>query len=267
MSHTERFTTFKALHAGSTPLVMPNAWDAASAALFQAEGASAVATSSASLAWSLGYADGGTLPRQELLAAVARIQRVLTLPLSVDLEDGFSDDPQAVAALVADIAGLGVAGINLEDGSKAPALLANKIAACRKALGSTPLFINARTDVYLRGFAAGPAAISMVLERAQAYQAAGADALFVPGLTSVDDARAIASQAGLPLNIMLRPGIPALAAMHAAGVKRFSAGPANFQSAYGHARAAAHAMVKEHQLESLFHNTVAYDAMNALFAK
>ncbi len=266
MSHSQLFSSFKALHAGATPLVMPNAWDAASAALFAREGAPAVATSSASLAWSLGYADGGTLPRQELLGAVARIRRVISVPLSVDLEDGFSDDPATVAQLVADIAALGVAGINLEDGSKPPTLLADKIAACRKALGATPLFINARTDVYLRSLASGPAAIAMTLERAQAYQAAGADALFAPGLTSVDDARTLASQMGLPLNIMLRPGMPALADLHAAGVRRFTAGPANFQSAYGYAKNAMRDMVKEHQLQALFHNVVTYDAMNALFA-
>ncbi len=266
MTQTSRANLFKALHTAPAPLVLANAWDAASAALFQREGATAVATSSASLAWSLGYADGGKLPRNELLAAVARIQRVLTVPLSVDLEDGFSDAPATVAALVADIAHLGVAGINLEDGSKDPSLLADKIKATRQALGNTPLFINARTDIYLRGLATGPAAVSMALQRAQGYRAAGADGLFVPGLTSVDDTAQIASQTEMPLNIMLRFGIPSIQALHAAGARRFSAGPANFQSAYGYARTAAQELLKERSVVGLFHNTVTYDAMNTLFS-
>lgn len=265
MSHNTLHNLFKALHTASTPLVIPNAWDAASAALFAREGASAVATSSASLAWSLGYADGGTLPRDELLAAIRRIQRVVDIPLTVDLEDGYSDAPQAVAALVTEVAALGVVGINLEDGAQAPGVLADKIAAVRQALGDTPLFINARTDVYLRGFAKGDTAIAMTLERAKLYQAAGADGLFVPGLGSVEDATRIAGQTTLPLNLMLLPSMPAIQSLFAVGARRFTAGPATFQTAYGHARTLAHALIADHHIAGLFTNSVGYDAMNALF--
>jgi 2-methylisocitrate lyase-like PEP mutase family enzyme len=233
-------------------------------ALFAQEGASAIATSSASLAWSLGYADGGLLPREELLAAIRRIQRVIHIPLTVDLEDGYSGDPQAVAALVAEVAALGVVGINLEDGAQAPALLADKITASRKALGGTPLFINARTDVYLRGLAQGDAAIAMTLERANLYQSAGADGLFVPGMASVEDTARISRQTSLPLNLMLLPGMPAIDSLFTAGARRFTAGPANFQTAYGHARTLVHALLVEQDAAGLFVNGVGYDAMNAL---
>ncbi len=264
-NHTTLHALFKSLHTAAKPLIIPNAWDAASAALFAREGAHAVATSSASLAWSLGYADGGTLPRHELLAAIARIQRVIHIPLSVDLEDGYGDDPQAVASLVAEVAALGVAGINLEDGAQAPSLLAEKIAASRQALGNTPLFINARTDVYLRGLATGETAAAMVLERAALYQAAGADGLFVPGMASVDDTARIAGQTPLPLNLMLLPRMPAIQSLFAAGARRFTAGPANFQTAYGHARKLAHALLADQDTTGLFADGVGYDAMNALF--
>jgi 2-methylisocitrate lyase-like PEP mutase family enzyme len=264
MPYTQH-TLFKALHTASNPLVIPNAWDAASAALFAQEGASAIATSSASLAWSLGYADGGTLPHDELLAAVRRIQRVINIPLTVDLEDGYNNDPQAVAGLVVEVAALGVAGINLEDGAQAPALLADKIAASRQALGNTPLFINARTDVYLRGLAKGDAATAMALERAKLYQAAGADGLFVPGLATMEDTSHITSQTTLPLNLMLLPNMPAIQSLFAVGARRFTAGPANFQTAYGHARMLAHALLKDHDTTGLFANAMGYDAMNALF--
>ncbi|MES2581718.1 MAG: isocitrate lyase/phosphoenolpyruvate mutase family protein [Pseudomonadota bacterium] len=266
MPHTTPLSgQFKALHTAPNALVIPNAWDAASAALFADAGASAVATSSASLAWSLGYADGGSLPRTELLAAVRRIQRVLHIPLTVDLEDGYSNDPQAVAALVAEVAALGVAGINLEDGAQPPGLLADKIAASRQALGNTPLFINARTDVYLRGMAKGDAAVAMAVERATLYHAAGADGLFVPGMSGVDDTARVASQTMLPLNLMLLPSMPNISDLFAVGARRFTAGPATFQTAYGHARTLALALLKDHRAEGLFANPVGYDAMNALF--
>jgi 2-methylisocitrate lyase-like PEP mutase family enzyme len=258
-------TAFESLHTAPRPLVIPNAWDAASAALFADAGASAIATSSASLAWSLGYADGGSLPRNELLAAIQRIQRVLRVPLTVDLEDGYSDDAQLVASLVVQVAEIGVAGINLEDGARAPSLLADKIAATRHALGSTPLFINARTDVYLSGLATGDAAISMALDRAAQYQSAGADGLFVPGMSSMQDTARVAGHTSLPVNLMLLPGMPAIQDLFAAGARRFTAGPANFQGAYGHAHKLAQALVVDHSIEGLFAKAVGYDTMNALF--
>lgn len=258
---------FTSLHAAPSPLVIPNAWDAASAVLVARAGATAIATSSASMAWTLGYADGGILPRAELLAAIARIQRVIQIPLTVDLEDGYSNTPQAVASLVAEVAALGVAGINLEDGGQAPALLADKIAASRRVLGKRPLFINARTDVFLRGLAKGDAATAMVLERAKLYQAAGTDGLFVPGMVSVEDTTQVASQTALPLNLMLRPGMPAIAALFAVGARRFTAGSATAQSAYGHVSTLAHALLVNHDASGLFENAVEYGAMNGLFTK
>ena len=259
-------TRFQALHSSPHPLVIPNAWDAASAALFQREGALAVATSSAAVAWSLGYADGGALPRHELLGAFKRIQRVLTIPLSVDLEDGYGDTPEGVAALVVEVANMGVAGVNLEDGAQQPQLLADKIAASRHALGNTPLFINARTDVVLRGLACGPHAIDMTLERARVYQAAGADGLFVPGLSNAQDAAAVASRVELPLNLMLLPGMPSIQTLFGAGARRFTAGPANFQSAYGRACSVARELLQENSVAGLFVQAESYDSMNALFS-
>ncbi len=115
---------FLQLHqAPGSILLLPNAWDAASAKTFEASGAAAVATSSASLAWACGYADGGALPPEELLHAVSNITRVLKVPLTVDMEDGYSTDPAEVGRLAAAVASAGAVGINLEDGSGAPALL------------------------------------------------------------------------------------------------------------------------------------------------
>jgi 2-methylisocitrate lyase-like PEP mutase family enzyme len=186
------------------------------------------------------FLDAVDLPRNELLAAIQRIQRiqrVLSVPLTVDLEDG----------------------------AQASSLLADKIAAARRALGSTHLFISARTDVYLRGLATGDAAISMALDRAAQYQTAGADGLFVPGMSSVQDTTRVAGHTPLPLNLMLLPGMPAIPDLFAAGARRFTAGPAKFQGAHGHARKLAHALVVDHSTDGLFANALGYDTMNALF--
>ncbi|MDN3578346.1 isocitrate lyase/phosphoenolpyruvate mutase family protein [Chitinimonas viridis] len=258
---------FCALHTQPKPLVLPNAWDAASAAIFQRAGAPAVATSSAALAWSLGYADGSTLPRHELLAAIARIQRVLTVPLTVDLEDGYSNDAKQVAGLVVEVAQMGVTGINLEDGAQPYHLLAEKIAACRQALCKRPLFINARTDVYLRGLATGAEALELTLMRAQEYQGVGADGLFVPGLSSIDDTAFIAARTALPVNLMLLPDMPPIPALFAAGARRFTAGPANFLLAYGRTFTTTQALLDAHQAADLFADrAVEYAEMNALFS-
>lgn len=223
---------FHALHQQRTALVLANAWDAASARLLEAAGAPAVATSSASLSWSLGYPDGGGLPRDELLGAVGRILRCITVPLSVDIEDGSSAEPAAVAALASTLAGMGVAGINLEDGGGAPSLLAEKIRAIRADEACRALFINARTDVYLRQLASGDAAVALVIERGRAFRDAGADGLFVPGLSVAAEVAGIAGAVGIPLNLMWLPGLPGRTTLEAAGMRRLSAGPAPFLVAY-----------------------------------
>lgn len=243
---------FTVLHQQNLPLCLPNVWDAASAMLAQQAGAAALATSSAALAWSLGYADGETLPVDELLAAVQRLLRIARVPVSIDLERGYSDEPGQVAALVGQLATLGVAGVNLEDGTQPAALLADKIHACRQALAGQPLFINARTDVYLAGLASGQAAIDSCRARSRLYQAAGADCLFVPGLTDLSVAAAISApapagqqssvhqHAGLPLNLMGWPTGASAADIRAAGVCRISYGPALFIDAYQQFYQAAH---------------------------
>lgn len=130
---------FTQLHHNSKPFMLVNVWDASSLVLAQRQGAEAVATSSAALGWALGYPDGSALPVFELLAAVKRLLRVSKVPLSIDIEQGYSSDPQHVAELVVQLADMGIAGINLEDGNDLPELLAKKISAIRLLLGEKPL--------------------------------------------------------------------------------------------------------------------------------
>ena len=221
------------LHNGSALLVLPNAWDAASAAVVQHAGATAVATTSAGVAWSCGWPDGDRLPAEEMLAAFRRIVRVIDVPLTADIEEGCDDDPSAVASFVSRLVDAGVAGINIEDGDKDPALLAAKLRAIRDALGERDLYINARTDVFLRGMASGDAGVEEVLRRGALYRDAGADGLFVPGFKEIEVVRRVAAGiAPMPLNVMLVPGLPSCQELFDAGARRLSAGIALSLEAY-----------------------------------
>jgi 2-methylisocitrate lyase-like PEP mutase family enzyme len=256
---------FVALHRQASPLLLSNAWDAASARLWQDAGAPAVATSSAAVAWSRGYADGGALPRAELLASLRGMLRVTTVPLSCDIENGYSDDPEAVAGLVLEIAAAGAVGINLEDGTDAPERLAAKIAAIRRTLGDTPLFINARTDVYLRGMAQGDDAVAMAIERLRGYAAAGADGGFVPGLRAAHEAMAIAAAVPLAVNLLAIEGLPPLEELAKAGVRRVSAGSALFGATYAAGESALRAYLRG-DFEPCLVGRLDYARTNAMFA-
>ncbi|MCS6094413.1 isocitrate lyase/PEP mutase family protein [Shewanella baltica] len=223
---------FKALHQQSEPLILTNVWDAASAAIIQASGARAIATSSAALAWSLGYPDGQALPKAALLDAVNNILRLSRVPVTIDIESGYSQDPDEVTAFVAQLAELGVAGINIEDGSAGVAEMVAKIQAIRAHPRCQGLFINARTDVYLLGLASGDAAVAMTIDRLTQYHAAGTDGGFIPGATKVETARHLSAAVDMPLNFMLLNEQMDIGELFAAGVQRFSTGPASFLQAY-----------------------------------
>jgi 2-methylisocitrate lyase-like PEP mutase family enzyme len=264
---TNAFAHFKELHHSNKPLLMPNAWDAASARLIEAAGASAIATSSAAFLWALGYADGEPLPREEFMGAIRRIARVIKVPLTVDVINGYSDDPVEVADFVREAVASGACGINLEDGMDAPELLVKKIQAIRDALGSESVFINARTDVYLAGLASGDAAVAMTIERLQDYQDAGADGGFVPGLTDVAATSRIAKAIHLPLALMIGQHEPTIRELHAAGARRFTIGPSLFQSVYDQSRALAKQLIETQSTQGWFAHQLGYGDMNQLIQK
>jgi len=225
---------FHQLHADGL-LLLANAWDAGSARLAQAAGARAVATSSAAVAWAHGWPDGDALPIELVLQTTRAVVAAVDLPVTVDIEGGYSDDPVGVGALVAQVVGAGAVGINIEDGSGDPALLAAKIAAARQAAAAqgVDLFINARTDVWLRGLAEPARRVSETLARAARYRAAGASGLFVPGITDAGEIAAIVGDGGLPLNVLAWTGLPDAERLRALGVRRLSAGSAISEAAQG----------------------------------
>jgi 2-methylisocitrate lyase-like PEP mutase family enzyme len=265
--HAMHAQVFRRLHAEGL-LLLTNAWDAGSARLMESLGSKAVATTSAGVAWAHGYADGDHLPVRLLGTTVAAMARVIRVPLTVDMEGGYSSDPAAVGEAVATVLEAGAVGINLEDGSGTPDLLCAKIEQVKRAgarLG-VDLFVNARTDVYLRGLAPRGRQTEETLARAERYRAAGADGLFVPGVVDAADIRAIASAAKLPLNVMSRPGLPSPSELEALGVRRLSAGASIAQAVFGRAASLATAFLRDGAAAPLTEGAMPYPELNALMA-
>ncbi|GIJ48764.1 2-methylisocitrate lyase [Virgisporangium aliadipatigenens] len=219
-------------------LILPNAWDPASARVIEEAGAAAIATTSAGVSWAHGRADGQTLTRDEMLGALARIVAAVEVPVSADIEQGYDD----VAATVRAVVDLGIAGVNLEDGSGEPAEHAERLRTARAAGGD--LVINARTDVYLAGIGEPEGRFDETVARARLYLAAGADVVFVPGVVDEETIALLAKSIDGPLNVMAWPGAPSPTRLAELGVARISVGPVIAMAAYGAARRAAEALLE-----------------------
>lgn len=240
----EKAQRFRALHTNPA-LRLPNCWDAASAAVIEMAGAQAVATSSAGVAWSLGFPDGDALDRQTAVDAIARIARAVDVPVTADIESGYGETPSDVAETAAAVAEAGAVGVNIEDSAPTDAGLlrgiadqAERIAAVRDGAGAD-LYINARIDVYLRGFGEDVALLEVTANRAAAYLEAGADGIFVPGVADAETIADLVKAIDAPLNILAGPGAPAPSELDRLGVARISLGEAVASAAYGLARRAA----------------------------
>lgn len=259
---------FRKLHDNTTPLRLPNVWDAGSARLFESLGAQAIATTSAGFSWALGYQDGRELPFNETVGSVKRITRVLTAPLSVDIENGYSDDPKTVANHVMQLVDLGIAGINIEDGQDAPSLLAAKIAAIRDAVSKSgvDLFINARCDVFLASLVDKPKQADESISRGKMYAEAGADGLFLPAIVIPADIEKVVATVRIPLNAMALPGLADAATLGKLGVRRLSAGGGIAQVVLGRAKALAQQFLEDGRSEALDDNPLPYGEIQQLFA-
>jgi 2-methylisocitrate lyase-like PEP mutase family enzyme len=223
----ERRRAFRALHAGPAILVLPNAWDVASARIYEDAGFPAVATSSAGLANALGFRDGNELDVDLHLATLERIVRALDVPLSADVESGYAADASGLAAFVTRLAATGVAGYNLEDTVAERDIYPldearARVAAARAA--APDLFLNARTDVYLAGIGPESARFDATVERLRAFADAGADGVFVPGVSDAETIARIAAATPLPLNVLAGPNTPDAPALQQLGVRRVSVG-------------------------------------------
>ncbi|MGH9018411.1 MAG: isocitrate lyase/PEP mutase family protein, partial [Acidimicrobiales bacterium] len=228
---------FLALHRPGRPLLMANAWDVGSARLLASIGFAALATTSSGFAASLGRLDGAAT-RDEVLAHAGALVAATDLPVSADLENGYGDDPDAVAATVTAAAATGLAGCSIEDASGRPdapvydrAAAVDRVAAAAEAAHAGPgaLVLTARAENFLHG----RPDLADTVGRLQAYQEAGADVLFAPGVTAIDDIRRIVADVDRPVNVLALAGSPPVAALAGAGVARVSVGGAFAFAALG----------------------------------
>lgn len=273
MTQKVKAESFRALHTGPI-LVLPNAWDAGSAAVIAQAGAKAIATTSGGVAWSLGRPDGHGLTRAEMIEAVRRVAAAVVLPVTADVEGGYGPAPEDVAATIEGVVGAGGVGVNIEDSKAGSGPLfdadeqAERLKAGRAAAagaGLPELWINVRTDVFLFQIGDPEGRLDDVLARAKAYAEAGADSLFVPGLVDLDTVRALVDGSPLPVNVMAGPGAPTTAEFEAAGVRRLSVGTGLSQAAYTLAQRAA-AELLEHGTYTELDGALDYGAVNSLFA-
>lgn len=225
---------FRALHAGPGLFILPNAWDAISARIFaRSPSCRAIGTTSAGMAAVLGYLDGEVVPREAMLGMAERIVHSVELPVSVDVEAGYGTSPEAAAETAREAIAIGAVGINFEDawhGGEAPLLplerQVERIGALREAgeREGVPLVINARSDVYLRQVGEPEGRFEEVVRRLNAYRAAGADCLFLIGITDGETIGRLVQAIDGPLNVFAFPGLPPVEELERLGVRRLSIG-------------------------------------------
>jgi len=233
---------FLELHSGPKILVLPNAWDVASARIFEDAGFPAIGTSSAGVAFSLGYPDGQKIPREEMLAVVRRIAEAVDVPVTADVEAGFGSTPEEVADTAREVIAAGAVGMNLEDGVEGkPDFLADvnrqkevirAVLEVGKGAG-IPFVLNARTDIFLYGIGAAETRLARAIERLNAYRAAGAPSLFAPGVKDKETIVQLARGVAGPLNILATVGTPPVAELQQLGVARVSIGSGPMRATLG----------------------------------
>ena len=233
---------FLAMHDGREVLLLPNVWDVASARMIEESGFGAVATTSAGIAFSLGYPDGQKISREEMLEAVARIAIAVRVPVTADVESGYGSSPEDAQRTALSVIEAGAVGMNLED---APGLGGNQLAdssaqvekihAVREVAVShgVPLVLNARTDVYLLQVGEPSSRYDETVRRLSAYRDAGADCVFAPGVRDAATISRLVTDLRCPLNILAGPGSPAVAELRALGVARVSLGSGPMRAAMG----------------------------------
>ena len=230
------------LHHGPRVLLLPNAWDVASARIFEDAGFPAIATTSAGIAFTLGYPDGEKISPDEMLAVIGRIARAVKVPVTADVEAGYGNSPADAARTARAVIEAGAVGLNLEDGTDDPAhplvdlaLQLEKIAAVREEAddAEVPIVINARTDTYLLQVGPEEQRFALAMRRAVAVREAGSDCIFVPGLRDPEIIRRFVAELKFPVNILAGPGFVSVGELEKLGVARVSLGSGLMRSTLG----------------------------------
>jgi 2-methylisocitrate lyase-like PEP mutase family enzyme len=264
------------LHSGPKMLVLPNAWDVASARIVEDLGFPAIATTSAGIAATLGYPDGQKISRDEMLGVVARIAKAVHPPVTADVEAGYGVTVDDMTQTVKAVLAAGAVGINLEDVTSSDessqvdlALQLDKIRAIRKATESlgVPLVLNARTDIYLIPIGPPESRFERTVERLRAYREAGADCLFAPGLRDAETIAKLVRALNGPLNILITTGAPTLRELEKMGVARASAGSGVMRATLGLTRRIAKEMMEAGTYTAMLDGAVPFAQMNEMLAR
>lgn len=244
------YESFHQLHHQSTPLILANVWNAKSAQIAESCGFKAVATSSGAIAESLGYKDGEQIPFSELLYIVHRIKTSISIPLSVDMERGYTDDVEVLNEHIQKLLDIGVVGINLED-AQGENIYLEKLNSIKNYLVKTNqrLFINARTDGFLQKL---PSPLETTVRRAKLYKDAGADGLFVTGIQDTEIIKDIVASTTLPVNVVGLSKIASIPALAECGVKRVSMAVFLYKATYKKTEMIAEKILNQQSLEVLF---------------
>jgi len=274
-TQSSKADVFRSMHHGPHILILPNAWDSASARVFEESGFRAIATTSAGIAFALGYRDGQRIPRKEMLDHVARIVRVVHVPVTADVEGGYGDRPEDAAETACAVIEAGGIGMNLEDatGNSARPLVdlplqIEKIKAAMeagRALG-VPLVLNARTDVYLAQVGAPESRYQETLLRLTAYREAGADCLFAPGIRDAATIAKLTEDLKFPVNILAVVGAPSVTELENLGVARVSVGSGPMRATLGLIQRFAREL-KHQGTYSALENAPSYDEINQIMAR
>jgi 2-methylisocitrate lyase-like PEP mutase family enzyme len=265
---------FLELHRGPRILVLPNAWDVASARIFEDAGFPAIGTSSAGVAFSLGYPDGQKIPREEMLAVVRRIAEAVDVPVTADVEAGFGSTPEEVADTAGEVIAAGAVGMNLEDGVEGkPDLLADvnrQMEIIRAVLevaesAGVPFVLNARTDIFLYCIGPRETRLARAIDRLNAYRAAGAPALFAPGVKDKETIAQLARGLAGPLNILATIGTPPIADLQQLGVARVSVGSGPMRATLGFLGRMARQLREEGVFTLMTDGALPYADANRLF--
>jgi len=244
----DKAVDFRLRHRGIGVLVLPNAWDVASARIFEEAGFPAIATTSAGIAFSLGYPDGQRISREEMIARIGRIARAVKVPVTADIEWGYGSTAEEIARTTREVIEAGAVGMNLEDTSgraDQPLLTLEKALEKIKAVRETaaslrvPLVVNARTDVYLLEGGNPDADYAETVRRLVAFRDAGADCVFAPGLKDAATIGRLVKDVACPLNILAVPGTPSIAELEKLGVARVSVGSGFMRATLGALRTMA----------------------------
>lgn len=262
---TEKTSVLRKLHGGPKILVLPNAWDVASARIFETAGFPAIGTTSAGVANSLGYPDGESISRDEMLDVVRRIARAVAIPVTADVESGYGD-PLATAQAVVDA---GAAGMNLEDSTAEDATSLADISTQAKSIEEirtkTDLVINARTDLFLLSIGDPATRLERAIERLNAYRKAGADCLFAPGVRDADTIGRLARAVNGPLNILATAGTPPVAELQRLGVARVSIGSGAMRAGMGLTKRIATELFERGTYSAFTEGAMVYTDANRLF--